>query len=346
MTDLPLSALLSKPLLALGREMTTLPASVEPMPGAAIWFNVLRPLQQLGEVRQRDLPALGRISKRAVRTALTPAQRAGWLEVDDEKRLRLTAAGKAAADGWADRIGEIERRWKKRFGARPLTELRSDLCRLVSQFDLELPHWPQSYGNADTSIVGGVSGQWGRPAARRVRGLPGFTFDIDEALRQAEEFEAQSDGRLHVGRHGNDWRPVARNDDTTASLPLCSLLSQVLVAFTIEYESCGGLALASVANYARFVPDAGIEFQGGDALPVRHGYSTLEQQPGTKLVWLRPTDKGRRVRDAYMPVTASVEQRWRRRYGDDLVSAIRSRMEPIVAKLDPRLPEHAITGHD
>ena len=43
--------------------------------------------------------------------------------------------------------------------------------------------------------------------------------------------------RVRGAGHGNDWKPVERAEgDTVSTLPLTALLSQALMAFTIDYE--------------------------------------------------------------------------------------------------------------
>ena len=89
-------------------------------------------------VRTRDIPALAGISKEAVAMAV------GWLaesglatEGPDPgggrfKFTRLTAAGAAARDAYADRAAAIEAGWRARLGAGRVAALRAALEPLAA----------------------------------------------------------------------------------------------------------------------------------------------------------------------------------------------------------------------
>jgi hypothetical protein len=165
------------------------------------------------------------------------------------------------------------------------TALRSSLEQLVRRFDLELPHYPVGYGPADHGATGGGA-QWGRGA---------LSFDPEAELRAAARREAESDGRIDVRNHGQDWSPVPRGDgDTVSGLSLTALTSEALMAFTIDFEACGGLSLAYVADLLRHIGDDGVDIRLRPArgvaatgeLPVhwafaglkRHGYAVVESE--------------------------------------------------------------------
>jgi hypothetical protein len=138
---------------------------------------------------------------------------------------------------------------------------------LVSQLDLELPHFPAGYGAADGSVTGGLW-RWGRQAALRRGGRPGLEFDAAEEHRAADAWEAASGGALYVAAARQDWKPVLRDEgDTVTALPLSALLSEALMAFTIDYEGSGGLSLAATANVVRHMDDEGVDV----ALRARRG---------------------------------------------------------------------------
>ena len=163
----------------------------------------------------------------------------------------------------------------------------------------------------------------------------------------AEAWEAESGGRLYVRDSGQDWRPVARSEgDTVSELSLFALLSQALMAFAIDYEGCGGLALARSGNVLRFIGDEGVDValresrSRGSSKQVpavsmlaaleRHAYAEVAvNQTDKRKGRLTLTEKGRLVRDAYDDIVVAIEERWKRRYGADIVDEVRSALTPV-----------------
>ncbi len=159
-------------------------------------------------------------------------------------------------------------------------------------------------------------------------------------------------------------------------LPLSALLSQALVAFTIEADneaehrlphrtqdyglSPGAPAdapwqasLVMWANCLRHVPDGGITVAGMRAAARtgtnldgmrRWRYVTCTpapdrgRRPRADAV-VRLTPGGRRARQVWDSVPAGIEQRWRDRFGAAAVDGLRTALAAVVADLDPRLPD-------
>jgi hypothetical protein len=163
-----------------------------------------------------------------------------------------------------------------------------------------------------------------------------------------------------------------------AALPLSTLVSQVVVAFTIELdneferrfqEAGGGARVTSLtmwSNLLRFVGDGitvrelvaavglpkssvlsrvgGVERWGyvsvGPSTRKREGYGSAR---GVKDEWVvRLTPAGRRAAGIWPVLPAEIEARWRQRFGaaeiDELVGALRSVDEKIDARLPAYLP--------
>lgn len=192
--------------------------------------------------------------------------------------------------------------------------------------------------------------------------MPGLEFDAAEEHRAADAWEAASGGALHVAAAGQDWKPVLRDEgDTVTALPLSALLSEALMALTLDYEGSGGLSLAATANVVRHMDDDGVDValrarrgkERGPPIPAhpmlslleRHEYAAVEANPEQRKGRFRLTEKGRRVRDAYEPVLAAVEQRWERRYGASVVHGVRASLEAVADPLDGG-PPHDIIGLD
>ncbi len=308
----PLPVLLSR---ALGHLTAEVEPEVEgpPLPSLPLWSNVVRCVGEADGLDERDLPAAARLSSRMATAVIGPAQRGGWITAKGtakKRRLLLTDAGCAAFDFWPIRLKALDKRWKK-------SGLREPLEKLVGQLELELPHFPASYGAADPSAVGG------------------------SFVRSKEP------GGL---AHGRDWKPVIRREgDTVASLPLTALLSQALMAFTIDYEN--GLPWPLHSTLTTLVH---IESEPSplDELPSRRGVSgngksLLERHlivevtrnaRGREVVAL--TDRGRQVRERHPARLETVESEWRDRYGDELIGGLRKSLTPLATGAAANRPDH------
>ena len=160
------------------------------------------------------------------------------------------------------------------------------------------------------------------------------------------------------------------------TLPLSALLSQALVAFTIEFDNeaehrlphrttdhgasgqGGGAWLVSLVmweNCLRHVTDQPITVgeletrartgTNPDGMR-RWGYITIDGtarkihkgRPGPDAV-LRATAAGLRAREVFLPLPGLIEQRWRERLGADQVDRLRESLVTVVSQLDPGLPD-------
>lgn len=308
---LPLNALLAGPIVELTATYGEAGAGTAVLPSPTLWFDFLRALPDDG-IDPRAMPALVRTSKRVIYPHVNVATKAGWI-AGDTRHIALTGDGRRARDTWLALPAQVEDGWPDR--------LRDALARLVGQLRLELPHYPISYGSADPTITGGMFAPY--------RKLPP---DIPQS--------------------GQDWSPVFREGgDTTAGLPLTALLSQTLVAFAIDYERQSVGDLHHVSVVLRRITDGGRDLGelppacgiSGNRKPIleRHGAVTVALNTptrGRKLVRLTP--RGKELRDAYRPTAASIEAQWRRRYGDDTITALRTELEAVARPADdpPHFP--------
>jgi len=157
--------------------------------------------------------------------------------------------------------------------------------------------------------------------------------------------------------------------------PLSTLLSQALVAFTIEFDNEAerriahwtterpgaagerrGLWLTSMVmwlNCMRYVPDDGVTVAELARLARtstnirgmrRWGYLRVEPAagPGSRVRpddRLRPTRRGRAAQDAWRPLGAEIEDRWRARFGHPPIEALRGALWPLVRALPADLPD-------
>ena len=68
--------------------------------------------------------------------------------------VRPTAAGQAAAEIWPRLFGEIESRWRDRFGADAIDELRGSLEAVVERVEVELPEYVPVVDGKDGMAAG------------------------------------------------------------------------------------------------------------------------------------------------------------------------------------------------
>lgn len=273
----------------------------------AVWSNVLRCVAAQPGLGEKTLAAEARISKRLAVAAVTGATRRGWISAEaaggKNRRLSLAAPGKAAADLWPDILAGVDSEW----AAAPV---RSALEQLVPQFRFELSHYPASYGTADPSATGGC-----------------FMY-----------MRARKDD---LPAHGVDWKPVTRSADggDVASLPVTALLSQALMAFTIDYEDNFPWPLASTLNVLTNIgdgcrlselPDGHGITATGKSLLERHLIVDVTPIGGSKPkdFEVKPSLRGKQVLEHHPTRLAAVEKDWDERYGS-VAQQLRSALEPI-----------------
>jgi DNA-binding MarR family transcriptional regulator len=169
----------------------------------------------------------------------------------------------------------------------------------------------------------------------------------------------------------------AKNHASADSPPLSTLLSQLLIAFTIEFDNefeqqmphrttsfasatdrgpwLGSMVLW--ANLLRLVPEGGItvgelrrqartemiQLQGME----RWGHIIVTPNPGDsrpkpperdRLVHL--TVNGRKAQEVWRPLAGVVEERWRQRFGENEIGALRKSLSAILSRIDLALPEY------
>jgi DNA-binding MarR family transcriptional regulator len=166
---------------------------------------------------------------------------------------------------------------------------------------------------------------------------------------------------------------------TAARLPLSTLLSQVLVAFTIEFDneferltphrttistSAAGsqsrpwlVSMVMWSNFMRLVAPEGKTIGELQRLArtaklslagmERWGYIVVEHGPGAgrrrppRREWVvRPTAKGRRAQEIWRPLFGVIEKRWQARFGTEDIERLRKALGALVGRIDVELPEY------
>ena len=106
----------------------------------AIGANTLRVLTEQG-VRVRELPYLTGVSKEALSMAAGILTRRSWAVVEPDpaasrgKLIRLTPRGRSAQEEYIRLLGDVEQRWRARFGPAPIDALRRSLLSVIGQAD-------------------------------------------------------------------------------------------------------------------------------------------------------------------------------------------------------------------
>jgi DNA-binding MarR family transcriptional regulator len=135
--------------------------------------------------------------------------------------------------------------------------------------------------------------------------------------------------------------------ESAASLPLPALLSKVLLAFAIDFESESEVSLAISANVLRLVGEEGVRVRdlprlagvSKEAIAMalsflqKRGYAAVKpESPGSRVKVLMLTTKGRRARDDYHRLVRSVEEYSEARFGKKAIDQLRDALEQLVGE--------------
>jgi len=172
--------------------------------------------------------------------------------------------------------------------------------------------------------------------------------------------------------------PFARGGVSATSLPLPTLLSQTLVAFTIEFDNefehrsphrttrhgragpGAGPWLTSMVMYSnlmRLVPAEGATVRKlrhqarTDRLSLtgmeRWGHIVVAPDPADPRAkppqadWVvRPTAKGRMAQEVWRSLFQVIEERWVARFGSDAIGSLRDALIAVVTRIEIALPEY------
>jgi methyltransferase (TIGR00027 family) len=238
--------------------------------------------------------------------------------------------------------------------------------------------WPLAAGNGGGQQAAAGSGRL--RAAGLLVASPGPAAPGHAAHKPAAHRPA-----AHAPPKPRPPRPAARQTPShppqghDGVLPLSALLSQALVAYTIEFDneaehrlphrttSHGAsdpgdrtpapwlVSLAMWENCMRYVTGEPITFGDLEARARtgtnldgmrRWGYITIDgtarkvhQARPGPAAVLRATAAGLRAREIWGPLPGLIEQRWRERLGADQLCRLRDPLTSMVSRLDPGLPD-------
>jgi DNA-binding MarR family transcriptional regulator len=321
--DLPLPTLLSQALVAFTIEFDneferrmphrTTNHGSSASPGApwlvslVMWSNCMRLIGKEG-VPVRQLEDLAHTT-----TNLNGMERWGYIVVEPDPAdsrsrpprsdwvIRATPAGRRAQDVWRPLVGEIEKRWEARFGNDEIDQLRDSLSALVSRIDVDLPD-----------------------------GLPILRY-----------------GLFSSGPDRNQRTAGRRADGIDRRPPLSALLSRLLLLFAIEFERESDVSLAISANLVRVLDEKGVGVRdlplltGVSKEAIRTALGVLQKKgatvvgpdkPGSLAKAVRLTPEGREARRAARQRIGIIEARWRTRFGQDAIRALRDSLEALAGE--------------
>jgi DNA-binding MarR family transcriptional regulator len=221
-------------------------------------------------------------------------------------------------------------------------------------------------------------------ASGNLRLMVGQSANNRDTLRFT--WTATIDAILEKGRSGDDSpampapakaEPSSSRGALSAGLPLSTLLSQVLVAFTIEFDNeserqiphrttkhgatAGSLhapwlvSLVMWSNCMRFVGDQGLRVAALEGLArtttnlngmERWGYVVVRPDPADsrskppRSDWvIRATPAGRKAQGIWRPLFAAIEKRWQARFGKEEIDRLGESLGALSSQIDVELPD-------
>ncbi len=271
----------------------------------AMYENCMRHVSEEG-VTVRELERLARTP-----TTLVPMQRWGYIVVkpdpaDNRPKLpsrdwliRAKPAGRRAQQIWQPLFGEIEKRWRERFGSNEVDELRNALIALISQFDVELPDCMPILGYA--LVSNGPENDSQSPSnPETLAQLPLSALLSKALLAFAIEFER--DSNLSLAMCANFLRVLDEKGVRTRDIPRLSG-----AATELSKNSLGFLA--------------------------KVGYIAMKPDPtakNSKIAHL--TARGKHAQEAYRQRVVMIEDGWQQRFGKDAIRKLRDSLERLVGE--------------
>ena len=157
------------------------------------------------------------------------------------------------------------------------------------------------------------------------------------------QFDFELPDCLPILGHGLFSRvPEARRAGINSDPALPALLSKVLLAFAIEFESESDLSLAISANVLRILREKGVRVRdlpslsgvSKEAISVALGFlqkkriAVVEPDPaGTRAKIARLISRGRAAQGAYRELLGIIEARWRSRFGMENIDNLRKNLD-------------------
>jgi DNA-binding MarR family transcriptional regulator len=213
--------------------------------------------------------------------------------------VRLREGGELAREVWPALPAEIEARWRKRFGAREIRELRAALIGIAERSEADLPHYVP--GHNYVGYLPETTFRRPRPARSGAAKLDLAALLSQVLMLYTRDFDRK--GHTSLLLSANLVRVLGRDPIRLRDLPERS-----------------GVARVTVDNQSRLLDELGLAVVEPDPNAVRGRIARL-------------TDTGRRAQAAYARRAEETEVGWRERDGARDVERLRAALEA----LDPEL---------
>jgi DNA-binding MarR family transcriptional regulator len=206
--------------------------------------------------------------------------------------VRPTPAGRQAQHIWEPLTGVVEDRWRLRFGAEEIDQLRGALAAVVGHLDPELPDYPP-VGRLDSLIS--PAPPWGPD--RAASDLPLMALLSKVLLAFTVDFERRPDPTLRLS--ANALRVLDDQGVRVRDLPALTGISEMGIDNSLSTLDKGGYVAV------------GVDPAVGRA----------------KLA--RLTAKGRQAQGSYRQRTGEIEHDWETRFGKQAVAVVRGSLEAL-----------------
>jgi len=325
--DLPLPTLLSQVLVAYTIELDNeFELRFAQAGGAArvvslvMWSNFMRFVGD--EITVGELPAATGIQKPRTLSTLGGMERWRYVAVDADGHGRSRAAkrdgygsarglqstwvvrptpdGRKAEAIWPTLFGEIDTRWKERFGAAEIDELTSSLRAIVEGIDVELLEYLPIVGGANGMIAELPTLDRRDPTSDGASRLQLCPLLSQALLTYTLDFEHES--KLSLPLSANVVRVLDEKGMLVRDIPRRSGISKEATSMALTFL-------------------------------VRFGCVRVEgASAGTKLARLTP--EGRASHESCVRLHAQVAKRWNARFGGGAVGRLRSSLERLLTRRD------------
>jgi DNA-binding MarR family transcriptional regulator len=215
--------------------------------------------------------------------------------------IRPTRYGKLAQDIWQPLFGEIEKRWRLRFGKSEIEQLRKSLESINSRISADLP---------DCMPILGYGLQC------RVRPPGGRTSSAAETKRRVHLSLAALLARVLLAF------ALEFEQESSLSLAICANILRVLDEIGIlvrEIPALSGVSKESISMALGFLQKKGIVVVEKD-----------RATKGAKVA--RLTAKGLDAKAANRQLLDTLENRWHAQFGPDAIQALRESLERLVGE--------------
>lgn len=274
-----------------------------------MWLNCLRFVPEQGIV-VRELERLARTT-----TNWDGMRRWGYVYFEPDPAdnrpkpphsalvVRTTTKGRMAQGILEPLVGVIEDRWRNRFGAAAIDELRSALVAIAKQFEVPLPNCLPilKYGLTNDLVCLGKSGPGAREA-EDIAALPLPFLLARVLLAFAVEFERESSVSLAIY---SDVLRVLGEKGTAVS----------------EISSLSGVSREAIAMALGFL--------------AKRGYLKVMALEGKRGKRVLLDSQGVEACEACIRLLARIEHSWAQRYGEDQLQNLWSCLERIAGDGTP-----------